>query len=72
MNRDRDTQAVFAVRFLVLVAILSVAAAFLIAGIAKVVAPSQDAGHLAMTVAWPAGASLALVLRWWWRRSRAL
>ena len=72
MSRDRDAQAIFAVRFLFLVAILSVAVAFLIAGLAKVIAPADDAGHLALIVSWPAGAALALLLRWWRHRSRAL
>jgi hypothetical protein len=72
VSRERDAKTIFAVRFLFLGAILSVAVAFLIAGTAKVVAPGHDAGHLALTVSWPAGAALALLLRWWWHRKCVL
>jgi hypothetical protein len=71
VNHDRDAQAIFAVRFLLLVAILSVGVAFLVARIVKVVAPGHDAGHLAMSIAWPSGAALALLLRWQLHRRRA-
>ena len=71
MDRDRDAHAIFAVRFLLLIVVLSVSTAFVVAGIEKVVAPGHDAGQVALTVAWPAGSALALLLRWRWRRRRA-
>ena len=64
MRRDREADAVFAVRFLLLVGALAICVAFAVAGLSKIVAPGHQVGHLAMTIAWPVGAGLALLLRW--------
>ena len=66
-----QVQAIFAVRFLLLMVVLAVGTAFVVAGISKLVAPGHHVGHLAMTLAWPVAVVLALLLRWRGQRRRA-
>jgi uncharacterized membrane protein len=53
--RSRDAETIFIVRLLVLAAVIGLVPVFVIAGLAKLAAPSYDAGRLAVAVGWPLG-----------------
>jgi hypothetical protein len=68
-SRGRDDDTIYIVRVLALSAMLGLLPVFVIAGVAKLAAPSFDAGRLALDIGWPVGfiVAAAVVFR---RRSR--
>jgi hypothetical protein len=69
---DRDAQTILAVRTLVLMVGTIVLAAFAVAGAAKIIDPSYDAGHLALLAGVPVGGLTTLVTVLLWRRRSTL
>jgi len=61
-EEERDVQAIFAVRALVVLVVIFVITALAIAGLAKLVSPSYDAGHIALVGGWLVGIVLTLLL----------
>jgi len=58
-SRSRDDDTIYIVRGLVLSAMLGLLPVFVIAGLAKLAAPSFDAGRLALDIGWPVGFIIA-------------
>jgi len=54
-SRGRDDGTIYIVRVLVSSAILALLPVFVVAGLAKLTAPSFDAGRLAFDTGWPVG-----------------
>jgi hypothetical protein len=67
---QREAQAIFVVRSLLLLVTVFVITSLAIGGIAKLVAPSYDAGHIALVGGWLGGVVLTLVLLHFWQRRR--
>jgi hypothetical protein len=68
-SRSRDDDTIYIVRGLVLSVTLGLLPVFVIAGLAKLAAPTFDAGRLALDIGWPVGfiVAAAMVFR---RRGR--
>jgi hypothetical protein len=67
---ERDAQAIFAVRALLVLVVAFVITALGIAGVAKLVSPSYDAGHVALVGGWLGGIVLTMLLLRLWRDRR--
>ena len=59
---ERDAQAIFAVRTMLVLVVIFVITALGIVGVAKLVSPSYDAGHIALVGGWVGAGALTMVL----------